>query len=151
MQDDRKFLKRILSNNKRSFPKVLKKAGHIAITLLLIIATSGVTISKHYCGNALTGLSIFSSPKDCCNGPCKDCRNETKTIKVTDTFESADNQIHFHDVFKVLSDQFTLNALLPAPGYGQTDLRHISFPIKGPLMAKSSAGDSEAILQCFRL
>lgn len=130
---------------------MLKKAGHIAIILLLLIATSGVTITKHYCGNALIGSSIFSSPKECCNGPCKDCRNETKTIKVTDTFESADNRIYFHDVFKVLSDQYSLNTIILTPGFGQTDLQHVPFPIKGPLIALGSAGDAEAILQCFRL
>ncbi len=130
---------------------MLRKAGHIAIILLLIIATGGVTITKHYCGNSLIGQSIFSSPKDCCNEPCKDCRNETKTIKVTDTFESANNQIHFHDVFKVLSDQFSLNAVILETGYGQTDLQHVLFPIKGPPITPGSAGDAEAILQCFRL
>jgi len=130
---------------------VLRKAGHIAIILLLIITTGGITITKHYCGNSLIGRSIFSAPEDCCNGPCKDCRNETKTIKVTDTFESAVNQINFHNAFKDLSDQFSLALPIMTPGYVQTGIGHIPVQIKGPLMARTSAGDPEAILQCFRL
>ena len=130
---------------------MLKKAGHTVIILLLLAGTGGITISKHYCGNILVGRSIFSSPKDCCNGPCKDCRNEVKTLKIIDSYEFPDNRASFNDVTKTCKDLINIIAAIPVSGHDLTDLRPLYFPIKGPLIAKVRAGDPEAVLQCFRL
>ena len=69
---------------------MLKKITHIVLSLLLVVATSGFTISKHYCGNQLFSVSIFHA-KDCsCGDKCKDCHTNIKQVKVFDQFASPD-------------------------------------------------------------
>lgn len=65
---------------------MLKKIVHIVFGLLLIVATTGFTISKHYCGNKLLSVSIFDIDKCMCGGPCKDCHTNIKQIKVSDNY-----------------------------------------------------------------
>lgn len=70
---------------------MLKKIAHIALILLLTVATTGFTISSHYCGNHLVAVSVFKLDKcDCGN---KDCHTNVKQIKVTDNY-SAPEIIH---------------------------------------------------------
>jgi hypothetical protein len=63
---------------------MLKKITHITLILLLIVATTGVTISRHYCGNHLVAVSLFKTDKCACGD--KDCHNVLKQIKVTDHY-----------------------------------------------------------------
>lgn len=65
---------------------MLKKIVHIVFCLLLIVATTGFTISKHYCGNKLLSVSLFDGDKCMCVGPCKDCHTNIKQIKVSDNY-----------------------------------------------------------------
>ena len=67
---------------------MLRKAGNIAIILLLLVATGGMPITRHYCGAAEISLSIYSTPKSCCEGGCDKCHNVFKFSKVYDEFES---------------------------------------------------------------
>jgi hypothetical protein len=67
---------------------MLKRITHIALILLLIVATTGVTISRHYCGNYLIAVSLFKSVKCACGD--KDCHNEIKQIKVTDNYSASE-------------------------------------------------------------
>jgi hypothetical protein len=67
---------------------MLKKTGHIILTLLVLVATTGLTFSKHYCGNELKSVKFFSEAKLCCSGPCKCCHNETVTVKISDDFSA---------------------------------------------------------------
>lgn len=67
---------------------MLKKAGNIAITLLLLIATGGMPITRHYCGMSEMSLSVYSTPKACCAGHCDKCHNVFKFSKVNDDFEA---------------------------------------------------------------
>ena len=70
---------------------MLKKIAHIALILLLTVATTGVTISSHYCGNHLVAVSIFKSVK--CDCGDKDCHTDIRQIKVSDNY-SAPEAIH---------------------------------------------------------
>jgi hypothetical protein len=67
---------------------MLKKAGNIAIILLLLVATGGMPITRHYCGAAEMSLSVYSTPKACCEGGCEKCHNVFKFSKVNDDFEA---------------------------------------------------------------
>jgi len=67
---------------------MLKKAANITITLLLLIATGGLPVTRHYCGSAEMSFSVYSTPKACCNGHCDKCHNVFKFSKVNDNFES---------------------------------------------------------------
>ena len=67
---------------------MLKKAGNIAIILLLLVATGGMPITRHYCGTSEKSYSLYSTPKSCCNGHCDKCHNVFKFSKVNDNFEA---------------------------------------------------------------
>lgn len=67
---------------------MLKKAANITITLLLLIATGGLPVTRHYCGSAEMSFSVYSTPKACCNGHCDKCHNVFKFSKVNDNFEA---------------------------------------------------------------
>jgi len=72
---------------------MLKKIVHIVLVLLLTVATTGFTISKHYCGEHLFSVSIFSAEKCSCGNQCKDCHTNIKQVKVSDNY-SAPEVIH---------------------------------------------------------
>lgn len=67
---------------------MLKKAANITIILLLLVATGGMPITRHYCGAAEMSLSVYSTPKACCEGGCDKCHNVFKFSKVNDDFEA---------------------------------------------------------------
>jgi hypothetical protein len=69
---------------------MLKRIAHIVFGILLIVATSGFTISKHYCGNHLFSVSIFKIDNCGCGDKCKDCHTNIKLVKVTDNFSASD-------------------------------------------------------------
>jgi hypothetical protein len=66
--------------------KMLKKAANIILTLLMLIATSGVAMTRHYCGPNEMSFSIYSTPKSCCDSHCDKCHNVFKFSKVNDHF-----------------------------------------------------------------
>jgi len=72
---------------------MLKKITHIVFVILLIVATTGITISTHYCGNHLFSVSLFKTDKCGCGDKCKDCHTNIKLVKVADNF-SAPDAIH---------------------------------------------------------
>ena len=67
---------------------MLKKAGNFAIILLLLVATGGLPVTRHYCGVAEMSFSVYSTPKACCEGSCDKCHNVFKFTKVNDNFEA---------------------------------------------------------------
>lgn len=52
---------------------------------LLLLATSGLTISKHYCGNRLVEVAVDHIPGNCCDD-ANCCHNETAHFQLTDYF-----------------------------------------------------------------
>ena len=67
---------------------MIKRVGNIVIMVLLLVATGGIPVTRHYCGSAEKSLSVFSTPKDCCNSHCAKCHNVFKFTKVNDNFEA---------------------------------------------------------------
>lgn len=64
---------------------MLKRIIHIALALLLLVSTSGMTISKHYCGTNLEFVSILTTPESCCDIPgC--CHNEEVKVEIEDDY-----------------------------------------------------------------
>jgi hypothetical protein len=61
--------------------KLVRKISHIVFSLVLVMTTAGMTITKHYCGSRLVSVNILSEPEKCCNNSnC--CHNETITFKL---------------------------------------------------------------------
>ncbi len=66
---------------------MFKRIAHIIVISLLLVSTSGISITRHYCGNSLMSLAVFSTPHNCCEGDCNKCHNEHTLTKVTDDME----------------------------------------------------------------
>ena len=82
--------------------KMLKKSIHILISILLLFATAGVSISAHYCGDKLRSVSLMSTPDSCCDdASC--CHNETHFYQLDDDFTFLNDEIKF------LSDHQVIN------------------------------------------
>lgn len=67
---------------------MLKKAGNIVLILVMLIATSGIAVTRHYCGPTEMSFSVYSTPKSCCDSHCDKCHNVFKFTKVNDKFEA---------------------------------------------------------------
>ncbi len=87
---------------------MLKKAAHIFLTALLLLATGGVTITRHYCGGTLVQTSLYGTPESCCDRNCPYCHNEKISLRVTDQFEGTSHFISFASAFTTLLQQHSL-------------------------------------------
>ena len=87
---------------------MLKKIVHIVFGILLVVATTGFTISKHYCGNHLFSVSIFKADKCGCGDNCKDCHTILKLVKVTDNYSAPDA---IHPDAPISAALFTVNPI----------------------------------------
>ncbi|MCH7657865.1 MAG: hypothetical protein IIB05_06050 [Bacteroidetes bacterium] len=89
---------------------MFRKTANIILVLLLLTATIGFSVSKHYCGSRLVEVSINSEEEPCCddmeNSNC--CRYETEYFQLIEdlvtpvSFENtriADFDILFQVVF----------------------------------------------------
>jgi hypothetical protein len=66
---------------------MLKRFSHISLSLLLLVATMGFTVSKHYCGDALVDISYNENADACCDtGSC--CHNETQIFQLDEDFSA---------------------------------------------------------------
>ncbi len=69
--------------------KLLKNILHYALTLMLLIATTGVTLNKHYCMGRLKSVAVFHKAESCktkfgweCPKHC--CDDQQEEYKVED-------------------------------------------------------------------
>ncbi len=84
--------------------KLLLRISNIILSLLLVVITTGFTISKHFCHDRLVNTELFAiaqscheAPESCCAGAAtthcgnaieKDdcCKNESDYVKFTELF-----------------------------------------------------------------
>ncbi|MBN1415187.1 MAG: hypothetical protein JW973_08820 [Bacteroidales bacterium] len=79
---------------------MMKKLVNIFVSFLLLTATTGFTISRHYCGSELVSLSIDKAAKKCCDaetGSC--CHNESEHYQLKEDFVSTQTQFDFEHLF----------------------------------------------------
>jgi hypothetical protein len=72
----------------------VKRAGHIILIIFLLISTGGISISRHYCGESVVSVSLFSTARSCCGSGCDKCRTENSFNKVTDNFTLTSLDVH---------------------------------------------------------
>lgn len=76
---------------------MLKKIAHFVLALLLLVSTTGMTISMHYCSGELVSISINKEAKSCCDGGNGCCENKTLHLEIEDDYVSpmvvADNTV----------------------------------------------------------
>lgn len=68
---------------------MMKRAGNLIVIFFLLIATGGLSITSHYCGQSFASFSFFSIPEPCCGRDCDKCHNEFSFNKVTDEFTAS--------------------------------------------------------------
>ncbi|MCY1721088.1 hypothetical protein OU798_12090 [Prolixibacteraceae bacterium Z1-6] len=86
---------------------MLKKLSHIILSVLLLVSTVGVVVSKHYCSGSFVSASVFHEAESCC-GDSDCCHNEDSFYQVKDDFSApavlatpilAELDILSHDLF----------------------------------------------------
>ena len=93
---------------------MFRKITHIALVLILLTATIGFSVSKHYCGDRLVSVSINSEANSCCDfGDC--CHNETDYFQLNEdyVFTIILNDIQIHDVNLLFPVVFTILQVEP--------------------------------------
>ena len=55
---------------------MFKKAGYIILTSLLLIATVGFVVSRHYCEDVLVSVALDAPADKCTNAMNDDCCND---------------------------------------------------------------------------
>jgi len=70
---------------------MFRRITHIALSVLLLTATMGITVSKHYCGSRLVEVSINSEAIPCCTdmGVSGCCHDETELFQFDEDFVSS--------------------------------------------------------------
>lgn len=131
---------------------MLKKVAHIAIVILLLLATTGVSVYKHYCGNTLISKTIGMQKKSCCgDAHCNSCHNDIANFKISDDFEASYFDINLKASATRILDKLIDNILIglyssfsPSAVY----LIYHSAYTEPPLLA---CADRCARLQVYRL
>jgi hypothetical protein len=124
---------------------MLKKAANIVIILLLLVATGGMPITRHYCGSAEMSFSVYSTPKACCGGHCDKCHNVFKFSKVNDNFEAGSSIST-----QALTDFVTLHTTFFIDLLNNTNISSLADSFKQRAVDISEAGHSPASLGNFR-
>ncbi len=110
---------------------MFRKITHIVLALFLLVSTTGVTISMHYCGGDYVSTSINKEAKSCCDGSGGCCENKTQHLELEDDYMSAlalENNItaELEALFPIL---FVLSAeLLPEIEETHKNFREFSPP-----------------------
>lgn len=64
---------------------MIRKIAHIVFALILLVASAGFTVSKHYCNNHLKNISIDKPAESCCGMDEEGCcKTETVLIQLDD-------------------------------------------------------------------
>lgn len=84
------------------FRKMQQKITHIIFAILIILGSSGMTISKHYCGTSLKSVSINHIPDNCCGTSSDCCHNESITIKLDQDNSTVTTVFNFNSSILIL-------------------------------------------------
>ena len=123
---------------------MLSKLKHLVIIFTLILATSGITVTRHYCGSKLESITVNSIHKSSCCGDCLLCHTVKHFIKINDDFFASDFKI---DTPKILN--LNLLALSTNPDLSFVNNLYLSQQNFPPLRSPYYSNHSPAFLQVF--
>ncbi len=98
---------------------MIKKIYHIIVMLLLLVATSGMAVSSHYCKGELVSVTLNTEQDSCCDMPGETkgcCDFSFDFFKVDDDFVTTTSYfspIQF-SLIAIISDAFNISKLAPA-------------------------------------
>ena len=122
--------------------------------VMLVFATSGITIYRHYCCGRLVTASVYSNTSHCCETKCPGCRNEIINLRIVDQFESNQNRPDLKPGYNTLFEQHSLPTLLSFSTFSYPSIINET---QGDQSVKPCpyhpvyAGNSNAFLQVFLL
>ncbi len=67
---------------------MFRRIIHIVLSVFLMVATTGMTFSIHYCGGEYVSTSINKEAKSCCDDAGGCCENKTVHIELEDDYVS---------------------------------------------------------------
>jgi len=65
---------------------MVKKIAYILSSFLLLLATSGTTISLHFCKGNFVSIAIDHETDSCCGGACGNCENKIVHFAIEDDY-----------------------------------------------------------------
>lgn len=100
---------------------MIKTASHIILSLLLLISTTGLAISKHYCGGELSSTSLYAESDACCESDdC--CKNETEVFQLDEVFSvSSVSELPESVQIDLLALTVVVFSLIPEASLNATD------------------------------
>ncbi len=94
---------------------MVKKISHIILSFLLLIATVGVSINAHYCGDTIKSIALNTADHHCCGGDmCGQCENHHVTYRISGDYLSTvsvtiEEEMPSFNLFGMSGDLFILN------------------------------------------
>ena len=76
---------------------MLKIVSHIILSVLLLISSIGMVVSKHYCGTTLVSVHLDKEADSCCGEGADCCHNENEFFQIKDDYVAIANQISFEN------------------------------------------------------
>ncbi len=129
------------------------KAGNILMVILLLFGTTGLSITRHYCGNNLVGTALFSSPENCCGDACTGCHDDLISFRISDQFESLNAAPDLKPGSNVLfNNQFLPQAVSLIPGLVTSEFSIGMIPVISPSPPGIySPNNTPSFLRTFRI
>jgi hypothetical protein len=109
---------------------MIRKIGHIVVSAILLFATVGLTIDKHYCGSRLVSISILGDTEACCDTEGGCCHDESDTFLLKADYTSSNFTVDIDLVPKDLPEQESLIVISSISGPSFTDFIGFSPPRK---------------------
>lgn len=94
---------------------MLRKISNIIVSFLLLVSTTGFSISVHYCGEDLVSIKIDGEAKSCCeNGMC--CHTDSEFVQLDADFLFTSDQVNLENTFIFDIAQLPLELLFQPSG-----------------------------------
>lgn len=123
---------------------MLKKVSHIIVSVLLLIATTGFTTYKHYCGEELMTENVLTDQEECCDEALICCHEEVESFQIDFDFISS----CFGDTFELV---FAKISLLQESAFNAPVKEAVSFISLDPSWSPNTNHKVQPYLQVFIL
>ncbi|MBW6534067.1 MAG: hypothetical protein K0B11_03590 [Mariniphaga sp.] len=111
---------------------MLRNFSHIILSFLLLFATTGMAVSKHFCDEFLISTSLFSESEPCCNNS-ECCQNESSFYQLDEDFSAP----AFTPLPKILElELFIAVAKFDFEIFGESDEKSFNTERKSPPLPK---------------
>lgn len=95
---------------------MFRKIFNITITCLLLVSTTGFTVSKHYCGEDLISVKMYGETESCCESDMC-CHTEADISQLDEDFVYTTTELNFDyqsllDIVQYPLVQFSYNPVV---------------------------------------